>query len=184
MNTSSAKPSSTAGIWELGVRLMGRVLFPTKMVIIGLVFLIPILVLGYSFLTTKNASIQATTQERLGVDAYREVAPLLSAVLKVRNATRATLGGFDGAAKFAAAVTEVDAELARFDKFVTSSGDPLAMREHVDKLKAAWAAARSVPNGVDAQGKTVFGTVTVSLVELTGHMGDESGLVLDPDIDT
>ena len=163
---------------------MGRVLFPMKMVIIGLVFLIPILVLGYSFVSTQNGHINVAKHERVGVDAYREVMPVLSALLKVRNATRASLGGFDGAAKFEAAKAEVDTELARFDKFVTSSGDPLIMREHVDKLKTAWATARAVANGVDAQGKTVFGPVSAALVELTSHIGDESGLVLDPDIDS
>jgi len=185
MSKANGKSAAeVTGLWAPGVRLMGRVFFPAKMVIIGVVFLIPILVLGYSFLATQNGQINVAALERQGVDAYREMTPLLSAVLQVRNVTRATLGGFDGTTKFAAAQTAMDKEIARFDKFVTASGDPLSLRAYVEKLKTAWSASRAVANGVDAQGRTVFGPVSTALVNLTNHIGDASGLALDPDLDS
>ncbi|MDT8991832.1 methyl-accepting chemotaxis protein [Curvibacter sp. APW13] len=163
---------------------MGSIRFPAKALLITLVFLVPILVLGYSFVSNQTAQIATAQKERLGVDAYREIGPLLSAVVRVRNATRANLGGFDATAEFDAASKDVDAQLERFDRFVATSGDPLDVQTHLNTLKQAWAKARAVPKGVDADGKTVFGPVSAALVELTGHLGDESTLVLDPDLDS
>ena len=172
------------GFWGPGVRLMAHLQFTGKASVITAVFLLPVLLLGYFFVESQNAQIATTLKEHQGAVAYENVTPVLSAVLKIRNATRAQLGGLDTKAKFDAAKTEVAAALAALDKFTTESGDPLGMRPHVDKLKSAWATASQVPGGVDSQGRTVFGPVSVPLAELSARLGDESGLVLDPDVDT
>ena len=178
--------SNTLGKGFLGpsARLMGNLQFVGKATVIAVMFVVPILLLGYFFVTSQQAQIATAVKARQGVEAYRQVVPTLTAVLKLRNATRAQMGGLDTRVQFEKAKGEVSSSLAALDKYTSDSGDTMAMREHVDKLKAAWASASQVPGGVDAEGKTVFGPVSAALVELNAHIGDESGLVLDPDIDS
>ena len=181
------KKSTQAGpgfLWSPGVRLMGNVSFPTKALIVSLVFLLPIALLGYFFVSAQNDQIAFSAKERLGVAALQRVEPIATGVLKIRNATRAILGGFDGVSKFEAAKTETDAALNGFDKYLSESGDPLALKSEFGKLRDAWATAVKARNGVDESGRTVFGPLAASLDKLVGSIGDESNLALDPDIDS
>lgn len=65
-----------------------------------------------------------------------------------------------------------------------TSSDVLELRSEFDKLKAAWAETAKSNKGVDGEGRTVFGPVTTSIVKLLNLIGDNSNLVLDPDIDS
>jgi methyl-accepting chemotaxis protein len=158
--------------------------FAPKAIIISLVFLLPVLLLGYFFYTGQKDQIDFSAKERLGVTAFREFVPVYTGVLKTRNATRAALGGFDGKARYQAAREQTDAALKALDNYIASSGDPLSLRADFNKLQEAWAATAQSTNGADAQGRTVFGPVTASLVKLLGGIGDNSNLVLDPDVDS
>ncbi len=181
------KQSSLSGpgfFWSPGVRLMGNISFPTKALIVSLVFLLPIVLLGYFFVSAQNDQVAFSAKERLGVQALQRVQPIAGGVLKIRNATRAMLGGFDGASKFEAAKAETDAALLGFDKYLAESGDPLTLKADFEKLKAAWATAIKARNGVDEAGRTVFGPLAASLDKLIGDIGDVSNLALDPDIDS
>jgi methyl-accepting chemotaxis protein len=180
--SSGGKPFT--GVWGPGAKLMGQVTFPIKALIISLIFLLPIALLGYFFVSAQNDQIAFSAKERLGVDAFEHLVPLSSGILQIRNVTRAMAGGYDGAAKYKAAKDNVDKALAAFDTFVTGSGDPLELKRQVDALKAAWAQAAKSPNGLDAEGRTVFGPVNDSLIKLIGGVGDNSNLALDPDIDS
>ena len=187
MNTKAQAGRGVAAagaIWGPGVRLMGNVSFMTKAIIITVVFLLPVALLGYFFVSAQSDQVSFSAKERIGVEAYKKLVPVTTAVIKVRNTTRASMGGFDAAAKFSAAKGEVDSTLKAFDAYLASSGDPLALKGSVDELNAAWAKASQSSNGVGADGSTVFGPVSAALVKVLGNVGDNSNLVLDPDIDS
>ena len=176
--------SRFSSVWAPGARLMGNLNFPAKALTISLIFLLPVALLGYFFVSAQNDQVDFSAKERLGVAAFEKVIPLNGSILQVRAITRAVMGGYDGAAEFKASKDAVDANLKAFDSFVSTSGDPLALRKDLDALKAAWSQAAQSPNGMDAQGRTVFGPVNESLVKLMGSVGDNSNLALDPDIDS
>ncbi|BCO29389.1 hypothetical protein MIZ03_4312 [Rhodoferax lithotrophicus] len=180
--TSSA--SHPLGLWAPGMRLMGNLQFAGKAVLICLIFLLPIVLFGYFFASGQKDQMNFTAQERVGVVALRQFVPVYTAVLKTRNATRATLGGFDGQSAYRTARAETDAALETFDKFITSSGDELKVKTELEKLKTAWQATSKVENGADNDGRTVFGPVTQSVAALLVLIGDNSNLVLDPDVDS
>jgi methyl-accepting chemotaxis protein len=163
---------------------MGSVTFPVKALIISLIFLLPVALLGYFFVSAQNDQIAFSAKERVGVDAFAKLMPLNGGILQVRGVTRAMMGGYDGAADFTLAKDGVGTELQNFDKYVVESGDPLALRKDLDALKSAWSKAAQSANGVDADGRTVFGPVNESLLKLVGSVGDNSNLALDPDIDS
>ena len=175
---------ATHGIWSPGVRLMRNLSFVVKALIISFIFIVPISLLGYFFASSQMAQIEFSAKERVGVVAIQKLIPVYSGLLKTRNATRATLGGFDGQGNYTQARADTDKALAAFDKYVAESGDVLLLKPELEKLKSAWSASAQVKNGVDANGRTVFGPVTASLQTLLNLIGDNSNLVLDPDLDS
>jgi hypothetical protein len=172
------------GIWAPGVRLMRNLSFAYKALIICVIFLLAVIVPGYLLISTQLESMAFTNKERSGVATLKQFTPFLHGLLKTRNATRAALGKFDSANKYAAARTQTDAALADFEKLLVATADPLSIRPDFDKLKSAWATTALSKNGADAQGRTVFGGVTTATVSLMERIGDQSNLVLDPELDS
>ena len=179
----SRKPSGN-GLWGPGMRWMGSIGFPAKALIITMVFLLPVALLGYFFIIAQSEQIAFSAKERVGVAAIEKIVPISTGVFKIRNVTRATLGGYDGTAKYKMALQEIEAGMQGFEKHLSESGDPLAVKPEFEKLKTAWIAAAKSSNGVDGAGRTVFGPLAASLASLVSSVGDNSNLALDPDIDS
>ncbi len=172
------------GFWGLGVGLMGNISFLKKALIITVVFLLPVALLGYFFVSAQNDQINFSAKERTGVAAFQKLVPITTAVTKIRSAARAGVGGYDAATQFAAAKAEVDATIKAFESHVVATGDPLEVKAALDALKAAWAKAAAATAVADTEGGAVYGPVSEALVKLLGSIGDNSNLVLDPDIDS
>ena len=177
--------SSPRGFLAPAMYLMGRFTFPIKALIISLVFLAPMSYLMFSLYDAENTQIEFAAMERHGVRVMAKFNPFMHALLDVRNATRAGLGGsLDTAADYASARQRVEASISGLDAAVRQDGDPLGLTSDVEKIKQAFAGTLASKNGVDDKGRTVFGPVTSAAVELLQKMGDRSNLVLDPDLDT
>ncbi len=166
------------------MRLMGNLQFTGKALLISCLFALPVALFGYLFATTQLEQINFAQRERTGVVALRHFVPIYTGVLAARNATRATLGGFDGKNKYQAARVQTDLALKDFAAFIAESNDMLQLKPEFDKLTAAWADTAGAVNGADKDGHTVFGPVSTSVTSLLVQIGDNANLVLDPNIDS
>jgi methyl-accepting chemotaxis protein len=163
---------------------MSRYNFIVKASIISLLFLLPMVLVAYFYASSELEQLRFSQSEQLGVSTLKKFSPILQGVLKTRNATRAMLGNFDGAAKYTEGRKQTDAALADFEAQLAQNSDPLGVRAEFDKLKDAWANTAKSKNGADESGRTVFGPVTASILALLNKIGDNSNLVLDPDLDS
>jgi len=179
-----AHSSRPTGIFGVGMRWMGNLQFAGKALLICLMFLLPLGLFGYFYASAELAQMNFTAQERAGVTAMRQFVPIYTGVLKTRNATRATLGGFDGKTRYQAARAQTDQAIQTFEQYLSDAADPIKLKPEFDKLKAAWVATAQSANGADAKGRTVFGPVTSSVAAMLVLIGDNSNLVLDPDLDS
>ena len=175
---------SAHGIWTLGVKLMRNLNFVSKALIISMVFLVPVALLGYFFATSQYDQIQHSMKEREGVATLRSFVPIYASVLKTRQASRATLGGFDAQARYAAARAQTDKSIDLFEKHINANGDKLMLGADLAKLKSAWAATGQLTLGADAQGNSAFEPLNVALLSLLTRIGENSNLVLDPELDS
>ena len=109
--------------------------------------MIPVLILGYFFSSSQLEQIRFSEKERVGTATLREFIPLLGGVLQTRNATRASLGGFEGSNAYQSGRNQTDSAIKAFDDYLKTSSDVLELRSEFDKLKAAWAetAKASIP---------------------------------------
>ena len=172
------------GIWAPGVQLMRRIKFAYKAAVIAALFLMPMVVLSYIFVKSQNELIDFSAKERVGVATMHQFIPVFEGVLQTRNATRALLGKFEGTAHYNAGRLATDKALSDFDKYLKAQGDTLLIKPEFEKLKAAWATTSQSTNGANSEGRTVFGPVTASIVQILNLIGDNSNLVLDPDLDS
>lgn len=167
-----------------GVAWMARLRFPTKALLISLVFLLPIIVLchqAYRSFATQRSFNQG---ELDGIAVLQSFAPLTGKLVVVRGATRAMLGGLDLSAEYQQHRREVDTLLRQLDAQLQQA-DPLKLRAEFDALRQAWEATAQAPNGLAADGKnTVFVPLTAAAARLLQLIADRSGLMQDPDIDS
>ena len=141
MTRKSTNPAGSR-FFAPGTRLMGNLGFPAKAALISLVFLAPLLLLGYFFVTSQAEQRAFSAKERTGVQAYTHFYPVNTAVLQIRNVTRARLGGLEAAAKFDAAKGAIDRALAGYEQYLVDSKDPLNTREAFDRLRQGSTAGR------------------------------------------
>ena len=187
--SSHASPhqlSRPSGLSAPAMLLLGRFKFPVKALIISLVFLAPLSYLMLNLYRAEDTQIQFTEQERHGVRVMTAFQAVMHGLLDVRNATRAGLAGgsLDTKADYLAGRQRVDDALKQLEASVRQHNDPLALTGEVAKLTSAFASTANSKNGVDDKRRTVFGPVTAAAVELLQRMGDQSNLVLDPDLDS
>ncbi|MBU0915375.1 methyl-accepting chemotaxis protein [Aquabacterium parvum] len=172
------------GPWAPGVRLFRRIGFQAKASILTAVFLVPIVLLSWQYFKDKAATIEFTRAERVGVSTMQRLLPVMKGVIDTRNATRAMLGGHAVQADYQAAHQATDQALAAFAQHVKQQGDPLKISANVQRLQESWQATAGSKDGTDGKGRTVFGPVTAAVVALLYAVGDNSNLVLDPDLDS
>ncbi len=172
------------GVWGPGVRLFRRLAFRSKAAIVSIAFIVPILVLTASLWQSTQEIIDFARKEQTGVTALRSLMPVYEALLMARNATRAGIGGIDTSGDYRAARAKADQAIADLRRSVKASGDPVGIEAAVDKLDQSWQATAQAKNGVDEQGRTVFGPVSESLVAILVKVGQDSNLLLDPDVDS
>jgi methyl-accepting chemotaxis protein len=165
------------------VRLFRSLGFTAKAACISLAFLLPMALVFWLYLSMLLGELRMVRNERAGVVAMVNFVDVLGGLVNTRNATRAALGGYAAKEDYKKFRIEVDTALARFEGHL-ANGDPLHLQKPLDDLKRYWQDTASALNGVDAQGRTVFGPVTKAATELLQIIGDNSELVLDPALDS
>jgi methyl-accepting chemotaxis protein len=175
------------GAMAPGIRMFRNLRFKAKAWIITAVFVAPLLLTLYAYIEKEWADITFTRDEMAGAALVQEVYPLLQTLQTHRGLSTAALSG-DAAAKArmdeaGAKVTKALAQLKAAD---AAHGAPTGTKPDFKKLEAAvsglisgWAAT--------ADAKTNFARHTQLIDELLTYVetvGDKSGLVLDPDLDS
>ena len=185
---ASAVPASffyPHGYLAPGVKLMRLISFKTKAIIISLMFLLPLALSTSLYVKGQQEQIQFSVSEREGVQAMRRYIPLVKGLMDTQNANRLAAAGVDASQAKRQGLEEVTQALAAFEQYIRDSHDRLQLQDEFNRLKAAWATAAQSSTGIDpATGRTVYQPVTTSSLKLLQNIGDNSKLVLDPDIDS
>lgn len=164
------------GVWALGVRLFRRMHFKAKAVMVSVMFLVPVMALGWSFYSDKAASIEFSAKERLGVAYLRDLMPLLK--LAVQH--RAVAGTPDAAGVHA----QLQAQLKVIEATEARLGGSLGTAPQFAKLTEAAKAVAAQAGKADAAAIDAHTQFVASLLDVLGQATDGSNLILDPDLDT
>ncbi|AGX87248.1 methyl-accepting chemotaxis protein [Candidatus Symbiobacter mobilis] len=175
-----AADKQTHGVWSPGVRLMERLRFANKALLITLCFLLPITLLAGLFLQSSLSARAATQLEADGARYLRTLLPVMQSGQDVRAIQdRVTAGEPVPQAERDAAVQRLATRLEALVPIDQELGTRLQTDELFQELRS----------GVEAQVRSSAGVAaaasvpTVSTaVKMVGHIGNTAGLVLDPEV--
>jgi methyl-accepting chemotaxis protein len=167
-----------------GVRLMRGLRLSRKFTLVALAFLVPLLYLLYTVTMDRNATLEFTTKEVLGVEAVVKVSALVEPAARFRGNTLGRAieapGAEEGRAK---AVADFEAKLGELQTFLRSE-DPLALRRPVETLAQRWNALKAAPVTAPTEALDQGNELIAELRGLIAQVADHSNLSLDPDADS
>ncbi|MEN3279799.1 MAG: methyl-accepting chemotaxis protein [Solirubrobacteraceae bacterium] len=166
------------------IALLDRLGLARKLVVIALVLIAPALFATWQFRSQQNAQIGFSAKERLGVRELVPAGRLLADLARARSlevraaagdaaAARDAPGARDAVGRSSAALEAVDREL----------GERLGTRRSWTRLRAAVARTLARPTGTFAA-LDVYDGLTAATLRLIVQAGNESNLILDPDLDS
>ncbi len=168
------------------VSLMNRLKYPFKFALIGLQFLLPLAIVGYYFQKEINSNIQFSALERQGVAYDLPLTRLLGDAMKHQQLVNSHLVEQTASADDITALQgQIDADIKAVDAMDTEYGDSLKAHSDWNKLKGEWqdvkgrALSFNVPQSLDAHGNFLN-----DLVNFVTTVGNNSNLILDPDVDS
>ncbi|MCA0456659.1 MAG: response regulator [Chloroflexi bacterium] len=174
-------------LFQPAARVMSRLKYPQKFLLISILFLLPLIVVITQFLSKINEDIDFAEKERLGLIYNAPVieflqyiqrhASLKMAILKGDSSLNTTaLGEAQQAADEAVqAVNEVDARY----------GDMLDTRSTWASIKSMWMSVKNASPGMNpATSASTYTELLNNILKLVVISGNSSNLILDPDIDS
>ncbi len=124
--------------------------------------------------------------ERSGVAVHKEMRLVLQDIQRHRGASTSLLSGKEQFRdKVAQARSGVDAAVQRVDAALSAHGGDLGKVEAWEKFRAGWQTLRGSYAGLNPQTNASQHTELIrTLLEAMTAVADQSGLVLDPDLDS
>ncbi len=153
-----------------GVRLMQVLRLPVKFAIISAAFLIPLGVAIYAVLDYANSNIEFAQRERIGTRYLLPLNDVLSAALTLRDSSQA--------AQIAAAREAGDSAFSTLLKIIAEDHDALQLSASVRRINELWPRTTLAPDQAQAD------SAVTSILALYETVGDNSNLILDPDLDS
>lgn len=160
-------------------RLLARLRFSGKFALIGTLFLLPLAVVVFCFQSEINKSIAFADQERTGVIYERPVLKLLQDILRYQRLKEIVPADASSRSDAASQESQIDQDVEAVSVVDSRLGVSLKTTDDWGKIKAQWQAVKSGAAPADAPEALV-----ASLTAFVQTLGNNSNLILDPDVDS
>lgn len=166
--------------------LMNKLILPKKMALIAVVFMIPIVIASYLLLSELRTDINASKKEQQGLLYISHVRQLYQHLPQHRGMTNAYRNGnISFKTKIMAKRQDIIADLVAIDEINQQLGSVFDLNSLWNEIKQEWDSVKN--NAFSLPAKQVFNdhTQLISKVySLYEHISNQSGLVLDPSLNT
>ena len=161
-------------LFHPAVALTGRLRYAQKFVVVGLVLLVPLASVAVAYVRQQRDEIELTARERLGVELIAPLTVLTTHLVHARHEVVRSGG---------ASRPDMSADLARLDELDRRFGATLNLTQEWQEVR------RLIESARDTRGELIvrfqaYNTAADALLGLIVYVGDESGLTLDPHLDT
>jgi len=168
------------------IQLMNRLSYPKKMLLISVVFLIPIILLISLLLNQLGAGITSAEKEMRGLEYIKTVRQLYQHMPQHRGMTNAYL---NGASSFKSKILDkrkaIVADIAAIDAINSRFEDEFKTDALWSEIKQNW--QQLEPRAFSNPAKQTFQEHTALIAKIYNlfkQVSNESGLVLDPELNT
>ncbi len=166
-------------------RLMNRLKYPQKFALISCVFLVPIAVLMTLLFAEIQYRITFTTKERLGTQYLRAVQQLSQQVLEYRITNQQLNLTNQPLHRLPPSHTEITQSLVQLKQLDQQLGNTLNTQNKVQNIQTIWQLLQQRSHQFSPETEyTLTDELYAEIAELRLHIGDQSNLILDPDLDT
>lgn len=169
------------------VYLMNRLKYPVKFFLISVIFLVPSALLVYLLITIRNEAIDFGRKERVGVQYLEPLHKLYGSLMDYqRDHTRFLLGDPAALQAFQVSGQAVVASIAQVDSVNTALGRELNTAKDWQEVVAGWSSLNTrIESGGDFyKVQKAHLDLQNQVLALLYKVGDESNLILDPDLDS
>lgn len=171
---------------SLATTLMNRLSYPKKMTLIALIFLIPLTATFFILFNQMNRGITATETELNGLRFIANVRALYQNIPQHRGMTNAYLNGDEGFKdKILAKRQDIGSDIQTIDAINAELGEQFETAALWQSIKSDWERLQSM--AFSGKASTVFAEhslLVAKIYDLFEQISNQSGLILDPDIDT
>ncbi|MAO14097.1 methyl-accepting chemotaxis protein [Marinobacter sp.] len=169
-----------------GAALLNNLRYPQKFLLISLVFLVPLLGLGYLLQAEMASQIRFVENERRGLSDIDLTRRPLALIQQHRGLAAGYHGGnTDFRGDMQSKASEVDQSLRAIDSLVDRYAGNLEVSESVKGIQRDWQRISDSVFGMSiSQSFAAHTAVIDKLFELTGLLAENSNLILDPEVDT
>jgi signal transduction histidine kinase/CheY-like chemotaxis protein len=168
-------------LFRPAVGLMNRLRYPQKFVLVGVVLLIPLVIVFMQYLASTNGNINFSSREKLGL---RLAAPLMDMLVHVHQHRIATAQSQAGDTTARQSLTDlrvkIEQDIKAIDRENLQIGQTLAIRDEWAKVRGQWNAVQYASLTADEE----HSKFSQELQNLIVVVGNNSNLILDPDIDS
>lgn len=157
-----------------------------KLALVVLVMALPVACLVWLFIDARNVQIEATQREIHGIEYLKPVRTLVELLPKHRAAANTYLSGEVGAqAAMLQLQPEIEAVIPRVDLVERAYGVEFGTSAHWERFKQDWRELQSsIESLTPAESFQRHSRLITGLTTLIRTIGDQAGLVLDPELDT
>jgi len=173
-------------IYEPGIALMNRLTYPKKFALIGLLFALPMALVLLPLLNNINDTIEFTEKEKTGTRYLRLLRTLLEDHQRLRGMRLAGLSGQRVAdpAMLSALKARIDQEMQRLQEADARLGAATSTAA-LGLLWGEWQQLKDNAFGLPPHESYARHTEVIeSILGLMVEVGDQSNLILDPDLDS
>ncbi|MBL8164968.1 MAG: response regulator [Anaerolineae bacterium] len=167
-------------------QVMGRLKYPQKFLLVGLLLLIPLIVVMTQFLSKINEDIDFSAKEQVGL-VYN--APLVQLLRHIQHHAALSTAALDGEESFRELVmdeqVDIQASIEAVDAVDLRLNATLRTQEQWNAIKANWQALRSgMADFSPERNAALHNALMIEILRLITIVGNNSNLILDPDIDS
>ena len=173
-------------VFKPGIGLLNRLRYPHKFLLIGVIFLAPLVVMGYFLINEVNQRIRFMEQERLGVEYIAQLRKPIADIQQHRGMSAAFL---NGDASFRARMeqrqTAVDSQFTHLRSVDQRLGGALKTGDKLATLEREWTTLKREVTGYTAPQSFERHTALIEgLRDFITYVADTSNLILDPELDS
>ncbi len=169
-----------------GIFMMNRLKYPGKFGLVGLVLIFPLLIVLNQFLTGINNDIEFSSKEQVGLEYNAGILRFLQLVQQHGTFSAAYLSGDDTLLDAIMATQgQIQAQIETQNKVDANIGDYLDVRADWRTLRDSWISLQNRTFGLSiAENFEAHNTLIDNILRVITVVGNNSNLILDPDIDT
>ncbi|MEW6646678.1 MAG: methyl-accepting chemotaxis protein [Pseudomonadota bacterium] len=173
-------------VFKPGIGLLNRLRYPHKFLLIGIIFLAPLVVMGYFLIDEVNQRIRFMEQERLGIEYIAQLRKPIADIQQHRGMSAAFLNGDTSfRERMAQRQAAIDAHFATLRSVDGRLGSALKSGDKLATLERQWNTLKGeVTTYTPPQSFERHTALIEGLREYITYLADTSNLILDPELDS